>query len=81
MLSLFFRAKPVENLEDAKAADAGLFRRFFHEMLQRGIYLPPSPFEAWFVSLAHGENEIAKTLRAAKDSFLSLGKTGREPHG
>ncbi len=69
MLSLFFNDQPVANLEEAMASDACRFRAFFWEMLQRGVYLPPSPFEAWFVSLAHGENEIAKTLRAAKDSF------------
>ena len=72
MLSLFFSPRPVENLDDAMAADAEAFRKFFHEMLQRGIYLPPSPYEAWFISLAHGENEIAKTLRAAKDSLRKI---------
>jgi len=72
MLSLFFRPQPVENLDGAMASDAGSFRKFFWEMLQRGVYLPPSPYEAWFVSLAHGENEIAKTLRAAKDSFRTV---------
>lgn len=72
MLSLFFSGNPVQNLDDAMASQGALFRRFFHEMLARGVYLPPSPYEAWFVSLAHGENEIAKTLRAAKDSFLTL---------
>lgn len=74
MLSLFFNESPVNNLEEAMSGDASLFRRFFHEMLSRGVYLPPSPYEAWFISLAHGENEIAKTLRAAKDSFLTLAK-------
>ena len=74
MLSLYFNPRRVDDLYWALASDAGLFRRFFHEMLRRGIYLPPSPYEAWFISLAHGENEIAKTLRAAKDAFLTLGK-------
>ncbi len=69
MLSLFFAKKPVENLEEVMESRHTLFKPFFWEMLKRGVYLPPSPFEAWFVSLAHGENEIAKTLRAAKDSF------------
>ncbi len=72
MLSLFFHRSPVENLETAEKSDTSLFTKFFQQMLQRGIYLPPSPFEAWFVSLTHGENEIAKTLRAAKDSFLNV---------
>lgn len=72
MLSLFFSAKPVKNLGDVKNSRTHLYKKFFHEMLKRGVYLPPSPFEAWFVSLKHGENEIAKTLRAAKDSFQTL---------
>lgn len=75
MLSVFFSPQRVRNLEEVKKSRADLFKIFFHEMLQRGIYLPPSPYEAWFVSLAHGENEIAKTLRAAKDSFLKIRKT------
>ncbi len=77
MLSLFFNREPVENLAGALASDAESFRKFFWEMLQRGVYLPPSPYEAWFVSLAHGENEIAKTLRAAKDSFRSVARGRR----
>lgn len=72
MLSIFFAKKTVEDLAAARKSRTGLYRSFFHAMLDRGVYLPPSPFEAWFVSLAHGENEIAKTLRAAKDSFLHL---------
>ncbi|HEX5034872.1 MAG TPA: aspartate aminotransferase family protein, partial [bacterium] len=76
MLSLFFNQRPVENLQDATSGNPAAYRSFFHEMLKRGIYLPPSPFEAWFLSLSHGENELAKTLRAAKDSFNSLADAG-----
>jgi glutamate-1-semialdehyde 2,1-aminomutase len=72
MLSLFFNSHPVKNLSMAQSSNSTLFNNFFQQMLERGIYLPPSPFEAWFVSLAHGENEIAKTLRAAKDTFLNI---------
>jgi len=72
MLSVFFTPKPVQDLKDVMATKAPLFVKFFQEMLARGVYLPPSPYEAWFVSLAHGENEIAKTLRAARVSFQSL---------
>jgi glutamate-1-semialdehyde 2,1-aminomutase len=75
MLSLFFSKQAVENLAQVQKSRTDLYRIFFHAMMDRGVYLPPSPFEAWFVSLAHGENEIAKTLRAAKDSFLLLKKT------
>jgi glutamate-1-semialdehyde 2,1-aminomutase len=77
MLSLYFSSKKVNNLTDAQNSKTKLFGKFFHEMLSRGIYLPPSPYEAWFISLAHGENEIATTLRAAKDSFQYLQKNLR----
>ena len=69
MLSLFFSKQAPKNLDEVKRTASARFVPFFQEMLQRGVYLPPSPFEAWFVSLAHEENEIAKTLRAAKLSF------------
>ncbi|MDX1386574.1 MAG: aminotransferase class III-fold pyridoxal phosphate-dependent enzyme, partial [bacterium] len=72
MLSLFFSEQPVHNLSEVLKSQKKLFSKFFREMLARGVYLPPSPFEAWFVSLAHGENEIAKTLRAAGDSFQRI---------
>ncbi len=66
MLGIFFSAKPVENLEDAMASDTEKFKKFFHGMLEQGIYLPPSAYEAWFVSLSHGEREIERTLKAAE---------------
>ncbi len=74
MLSLFFSGREVKNLKDVKASNTKMFRKFFHYMLEDGVYLPPSPFEAWFVSLRHGENEIAKTLRAARECFQRLKK-------
>ncbi len=72
MLSLFFSKNPPRNLQEVKKSHTGLFPGFFREMLRRGVYLPPSPYEAWFLSLSHGENEIAKTLRAAKLSLALL---------
>ena len=65
MFGFFFHPGPVRNFEDAKKAHAERFRRFFAAMLEAGIYLAPSPFEAGFVSLAHRSREIAKTLDAA----------------
>jgi glutamate-1-semialdehyde 2,1-aminomutase len=62
MFGFFFRAEPVRSFADAKSADVGLFRRFFHAALERGVYLAPSAFEAGFVSAAHGDAEIALTL-------------------
>jgi glutamate-1-semialdehyde 2,1-aminomutase len=72
MFGLYFREGPVETFEDAKASDTARFNRFFHAMLERGVYLAPSAFEAGFVSSAHGEPEIAHTLRAAREAFASL---------
>lgn len=72
MFGLYFREGPVETFEDAKASDTAKFNRFFHAMLERGVYLAPSAFEAGFVSSAHGEAEIAQTLDAARAAFASL---------
>ena len=69
MFGLYFREGPVETFEDAKASDTGRFNRFFHAMLERGVYLAPSAFEAGFLSSMHGETELAHTLEAARQSF------------
>jgi glutamate-1-semialdehyde 2,1-aminomutase len=65
MITLFFCAGPVTDYATAKASDTRAFGRFFHAMLDRGVYLPPAQFEAAFVSLAHGEAEIDATVAAA----------------
>lgn len=67
LLTLFFAEPPVRTATQARASDAALYRRYFHGMLSRGIYLPPSPYEAWFLSTAHGMPEIEKTLLAHAD--------------
>jgi glutamate-1-semialdehyde 2,1-aminomutase len=72
MFGLYFRAGPVETFDDAKDSDTGRFNRFFHAMLERGVYLAPSAFEAGFVSSAHGEPEIARTVEAARGAFATL---------
>ncbi len=67
MFTVFFNdGQPVENFADAQAADHDRFKQYFQGMLERGIYLPPSGYEANFVSLAHGEEEIERTVEAAK---------------
>jgi glutamate-1-semialdehyde 2,1-aminomutase len=71
LLTVFFREQPVESFEDAQAADGEAYARFFEAMLERGVYLPPSPFEAWFPSLAHGEQELERTLEAAVAAFAA----------
>lgn len=67
MLTLFFGLDRVRNADDARNCDRQRFARFFHGMLERGVYFPPSPFEAAFVSLAHGEPELSKTVAAFDD--------------
>ena len=72
MLTVFFQTGTVKDFEGAKASDTDRFAAFFTEMLARGVYLPPSQFEAWFVSLAHGEEELERTTTAAAESFAAI---------
>ncbi len=72
MLSVFFTEGPVRTFADARGADAEAFGRFFGGMLRRGIYLAPSAFEAWFVSLAHGREEIDRTAEAARQTLKAM---------
>ncbi|HEY6876207.1 MAG TPA: glutamate-1-semialdehyde 2,1-aminomutase [Candidatus Dormibacteraeota bacterium] len=65
LLTLFFTAEPPRNFAEAKACDTKGFARFFHSMLDSGVVLPPSQFEAWFVSAAHDDDVIDATLEAA----------------
>jgi glutamate-1-semialdehyde 2,1-aminomutase len=69
MITVFFCAAPVTDYASAKASDTKRFARFFHAMLERGVYLPPAQFEAAFVSLAHGQAEIDATVAAASAAF------------
>jgi len=69
MFGLFFTDRRVETYDDATACDTAMFNRFFHAMLERGVYLAPSAFEAGFMSMAHSEQDIADTLQAARESF------------
>jgi glutamate-1-semialdehyde 2,1-aminomutase len=72
MLGLFFQPGPVRNYDEAKRSDTARFGKFFHAMLERGIYLAPSQFETWFLSAAHGEEEIELTLQAAREALAEL---------
>ena len=69
LLTLFFSERPVRNYEDAQAADGDAYARFFAGMLARGVYLPPSPFEAWFPSLAHDDAALDRTIEAAGEAL------------
>lgn len=70
MFGLFFTSQKVETYAQATACDMAMFNRFFHGMLERGVYLAPSAFEAGFVSIAHTDQVIAQTLDAARGAFL-----------
>jgi glutamate-1-semialdehyde 2,1-aminomutase len=69
MFSLFFHPGPVTCYEDALGADRTEFSRFFASMLDNGVYLAPSPFEAWFLSVSHSDSDIDTTLNAVRVSF------------
>ena len=72
MLSLFFSPDAVTDYATARRCDTAAFGRFHQRMLRRGIYLPPSQFEAWFVSLAHSGEDIGRTVEAARKTLASL---------
>jgi glutamate-1-semialdehyde 2,1-aminomutase len=65
MFSVFFTDGPVHDFQTARSADHASYARFFHHMLERGVYLPPSGFELWTLSTAHGPDEVAIVLDAA----------------
>ncbi|NCA69882.1 MAG: glutamate-1-semialdehyde-2,1-aminomutase [Sphingobacteriia bacterium] len=72
MFGLFFSAEQVTSYAQATCCNQDHFKHFFHAMLERGVYLAPSAFEAGFVSMAHGDDEIQVTLEAAEQSFALL---------
>jgi glutamate-1-semialdehyde 2,1-aminomutase len=72
MFGVYFSAMPPRSYAEVMACDKDRFNRFFHAMIQEGVYLAPSAFEAGFVSAAHGEAEINATVEAAKRAFAHL---------
>ena len=72
MMTIFFNKEPVTDYETAKKSDTALFARWFKGMLERKIYLAPSQFEAIFISGAHTETDINRTITAAKEVFAML---------
>jgi glutamate-1-semialdehyde 2,1-aminomutase len=72
MFCTFFTGGPVENLEDAMQCDTKLYAKFFHAMLDRGVYLAPSQFETAFMSAAHTTRVIERTIAAADDALTSI---------
>ena len=72
MFTLFFTDVPVKNFSDAKTCDLTLFGKYFQGMLKRGVYLPPSQFESWFLSDALGEVEMQKILQASEETLSEM---------
>jgi glutamate-1-semialdehyde 2,1-aminomutase len=73
LMTVFFSARPVHNYTDAAACDTQAHAAWCRELLERGVYPPPSQFEAWFPSLAHGEAELTRTIEAAAAAFAAIG--------
>jgi len=71
LLTVFFHDGPVGSYADAKECDTERFGAFARAMLDRGVYLPPSQFEAWFVSLAHSDQQVERTLDAAREALAA----------
>ncbi|MGH2727588.1 MAG: aminotransferase class III-fold pyridoxal phosphate-dependent enzyme, partial [Actinomycetota bacterium] len=69
LFSVFFTDGPVSDFEGASRQRSDVFARFFHAMLRRGISLPPSAFEGWFLGAAHGDEDVTRTIEAAIEAF------------
>jgi glutamate-1-semialdehyde 2,1-aminomutase len=69
MFCTFFTDQPVTDYASANTSDTAKFRRFFHAMLDAGVYLAPSQFEAAFVSTAHSDSDIERTIEASSQAF------------
>lgn len=72
MFTLFFTEGPVKDYQTAKRSDTKRFARFFIGVMEQGIYLPPSQFEAWFISLAHTQRDLDKTIEACATAFKEI---------
>lgn len=71
MFTVFFTNSPVTDFQSAKKSDTNRYGRFFHALLDRGVYFPPSQFETCFVSLAHSRSDIRTTIDAAREAFAA----------
>jgi glutamate-1-semialdehyde 2,1-aminomutase len=72
MISVHFSDRPVINFATAASANNELFKKFFHAMLKRGVYLPPSAFETWFLCNALTKEDLDATIQAAKESLQEI---------
>jgi glutamate-1-semialdehyde 2,1-aminomutase len=76
MFSVFFRDAPVHDFAEASTQDTAAYAAFFHAMLARGVYLPPSAYEAWFVSAAHDDRAVSTVLDALPAAALAAATAG-----
>jgi glutamate-1-semialdehyde 2,1-aminomutase len=74
MFTWFFQQGSVTDWDSASKSDTEVFARFFREMLDRGVYLPPSQYEAAFLGAAHTEEDVQRTVTAAKLAFAAMRK-------
>jgi glutamate-1-semialdehyde 2,1-aminomutase len=72
MISVFFTESTVQNFSEANVTDKALYGKLFHALLKRGVYLPPSALESWFINLAHSEADIDKTVNAFNDALTEV---------
>jgi glutamate-1-semialdehyde 2,1-aminomutase len=83
MFSVFFTADPavtaVRDYDGARAQNLDAYRAFFHAMLAQGVYLPPSAFEAWFLSCAHDEDALGRVIDALPEAARAAARAGKMP--
>jgi len=72
LFTLFFAEGPVKDYRTAKMSNTKRFAQFFNEMMEQGIYLPPSQFEAWFLSLAHTQKDLDRTIEACDNALKKI---------
>jgi glutamate-1-semialdehyde 2,1-aminomutase len=72
LVTPFFTAQPVRDYQSATSADTGRYAKFFRGMITRGVYPPPSQFEAWFLSGAHTVRDVDKTIRVAREAMRGI---------
>jgi glutamate-1-semialdehyde 2,1-aminomutase len=77
MFSVFFTDGPVRDFDDAQRQDTTAYAAFFHAMLDAGVYLPPSAYEAWFVSAAHDDDAVEKVLQALPSAAAAAREAAR----
>jgi glutamate-1-semialdehyde 2,1-aminomutase len=72
MISIHFSDHPVTDFATAASANNDLFKKYFHAMLKRGVYLPPSAFESWFLNNALSYADLDETIRKSKESLVEI---------